>query len=231
MRILICDDEPVLRAGIRKVLDKMEDITDIHETSNANEALSILAKKTFTIAILDISMPGISGLELLKIIKEKWPATYVLMLSVSNSEKHISQAKSQKANGYLTKDVILEELELAIKRIASGRNYFSQKVYEILENNQTNQLSSKPHESLTEKQLEVMIKFSEGKSYKEIGVEMDISPKTVSTHKADVMKKMGFKNDISLLRYCLDNNLILTINTIAVLASQLLLLSDVDLII
>lgn len=208
MKILICDDHSVVREGLRQILQPLEGLTLIAQASDGKEALTLLKKEVFDIVLLDISLPDRNGLEILQIIKDKWPATNVLMLSMYSQEMFAMRALSLGASGYLTKGSALEELIIAVKKVSLGQKYISPSLEEILLLNLNKDKIKLKHELLSDREFQIMIEFANGKSALEIGIELSISNKTVGTYRNRIMKKMGFSKNIEFILYCMKHNLI-----------------------
>lgn len=208
MQILICDDHKIVRDGLRQILQQLEGVTLIGEASDGNEALVLLKSDVFDIILLDISLPGKSGLEVLQSVKAKWPSINVLMLSMHPEEQYAIRALKLGASGYLTKDTASEELLSAVKRVSEGGKYISQSLTESIALHLDKDSSRQKHEMLSGREFEIMIKLANGKSLQEIGNELCISDKTVSTYRSRIMVKMEFNKNTELTRYCLENNLI-----------------------
>jgi DNA-binding NarL/FixJ family response regulator len=208
MKILICDDHKIVRAGLRQILNQLEGSNIIDEAGNGNEVLMRLSENTFDILLLDISLPDKSGLEVLQLVKAKWPLTNVLMLSMHPQEQYAIRSLKHGASGYLTKDAASEELLLAVKKVAEGGKYISQSLAENLAYHIDEDTSQQKHEKLSAREFEIMIKIANGKSLLEIGSELFISNKTVSTYRSRIMEKMGMDKNTELTRYCIENKLI-----------------------
>jgi DNA-binding NarL/FixJ family response regulator len=208
MKILICDDHKIVREGLRQILHQLSGVTLIEEASNSDEAFALLKKETFDIVLLDISLSGLNGIDVLQIIKDKWPSTNVLMLSMHLPEVFALRAIKLGASGYLTKDTASEELLTAVKKIANGEKYISASVEEILLQQIASDKPAKKHDSLSRREFEIMTKLANGKSLVEIGSELSISNKTVGTHRARIMEKMNLTKNIELTWYCMENRLI-----------------------
>jgi DNA-binding NarL/FixJ family response regulator len=208
MKILICDDHKIVRDGLRQILQQMHEVTSIEEANDGNEALNLLKKNFFNIVLLDISLPGKSGLEILQSIKEKWPSVNVLMLSMHPEEQYAIRALKLGASGYLTKDTASEELLLAVKRVSKGEKYISQSLAESLTLQLDHDTYRQRHEMLSAREFEIMIRLANGMSLQKIGDELFISNKTVSTYRSRVMEKMKLTKNTDLTRYCLEYNLL-----------------------
>jgi DNA-binding NarL/FixJ family response regulator len=208
MKILICDDHKIVRDGLRQILLQLSDVTAIEEAGTGDEAFELLEKINFDSVILDISLPDKSGLEVLQTIKSKWPATNVLMLSMLPQEQYAIRALKLGASGYLTKDTASEELLLAVRRISEGGRYISQSLAENIALNLNPDKNTPKHELLSSREFEILIKLANGIPLQQIGKELFISDKTVSTYRSRIMDKMGLTKNTELLRYCIENKLI-----------------------
>jgi two-component system, NarL family, invasion response regulator UvrY len=208
MKILICDDHKIVREGLKKILQQLPEITHIEEAKDGMEVLSFMSGTFFDIMLLDISLPGRSGLEILQLVKEKWPNVNVLMLSMHPEEQYAIRALKLGASGYLTKDSASEELLFAIKKVAEGGKYISQSLGEDLVTALNSDSKKQKHDKLSSREFEIMIKLANGKSLGEIGDELFISSKTVSTYRSRIMEKMEFSKNTQLTKYCIENDLL-----------------------
>jgi len=208
MKILICDDHKIVRDGLKQILRQLSGVSTIEEAGNGDEAFVLLKREVFDIVLLDISLPGKSGLEILQSIKAKWPLTNVLMLSMHPQEQYAIRALNLGASGYLTKDTASEELLLAVKRVSDGGKYISYSLAESLAIHLDKDNYKQKHELLSGREFEIMIKLANGKSLQEIANELCISDKTVSTYRSRIMDKMELAKNTELTRYCMENNLI-----------------------
>lgn len=208
MKILICDDHKIVRDGLSQILHQLLGVTLIMEAGTGNDALSTLKNETFDIMLLDISLPDKNGLEVLQAVKTKWPTTNVLMLSMHPQEQYAIRALKLGASGYLTKDTAADELLMAVKKISEGGRYISQSLAENLALNLNQDKYVQKHDILSGREFEIMIKLANGKSLQEIGKELFISDKTVSTYRSRIMEKMDLIKNTELTRYCLENDLI-----------------------
>lgn len=208
MKILICDDHKIVRDGLNQILRQLGESTVITEAGDGNEAINLLKKDQFDILLLDISLPGMNGMEILQTVKTKWPLTNVLMLSMMPQEQYAILALKLGASGYLTKDTASEELLLAVKKVSAGGKYISHALAENLARHFSNEVNPNKHEFLSGREFEIMIKLANGKSLQEIGNELFISDKTVSTYRSRIMEKMELSKNTELTRYCIEHNLI-----------------------
>lgn len=208
MKVLICDDHKIVRVGIKYLLEQMPEVKEIEEAENGNDAISILRHKNFDLVLLDISLPGISGLEVLQQIKINWHHINVLVLSMHPQEQYAIRALKLGASGYLTKDTASEELLVAVRKIAAGGKYISFSMAEHLALYIDNDTVELKHSNLSKREFEIMIMLANGKSLLEIGNELFISNKTVSTYRTRIMAKMELNKNTELTKYCMENHLI-----------------------
>jgi len=208
MKVLICDDHKIVRDGLRQILLQLEGVAVIGEARNGNEALSILQSESYDILLLDISLPDKNGLEVLQSVKAKYPSIHVLMLSMHPQEQYALRSLQLGASGYLTKDTASEELLLAVQRLSEGGKYISQSLAESLVFQTDNGDQRRKHDLLSVREFEIMIRLANGKSLQEIGHELCISDKTVSTYRSRIMEKMQLTKNTELTRYCMENELI-----------------------
>jgi len=208
MKILICDDHKIVREGLCQILGRLSEITLISEAGNGNEAIDLLKKDDYNILLLDISLPDKSGLEVLQTVKERWPAINVLMLSMMPQEQYAIRALKMGASGYLTKDTASEELLIAVKKVSEGGKYISTSLAEGLALNLDKENDAMKHNILSGREFEILIKIANGKSLQEIGNELFISVKTVSTYRSRIMEKMELSRNTELTKYCMENKLI-----------------------
>jgi two-component system invasion response regulator UvrY len=206
IRVLIADDHPIVRKGLLQIVVGESDICVAAETGDAREALKLLGSEPFDAVILDISMPGMSGLEALSQIRSRHPKLPVLILSTHPESELAVRAVKAGAAGYLNKDLAPEELVGAIRHIASGRRYVSASVAEILAESLASPRSD-PHDALTDREYEVLVLIAAGKSVSEIAREMALSVKTVSTYRTRILEKMRMRNNAELMRYAIQAGL------------------------
>jgi len=172
MKVLIADDHYVVREGLKMILKKLDIIPFIVEAVNGYEALEKLEKNEFDLVIMDISMPGLSGLDILKTLKDKDKKGIFLILSIHKQEQLAIRALKLGASGYLSKDSVYEELTTAIKTVLSGRTYISSALAEKMVLDKKGGLSIAPHEKLSEREFQIMCMLANGKSVKEIAGEL-----------------------------------------------------------
>jgi two-component system, NarL family, invasion response regulator UvrY len=207
MHILITDDHAVVRRGLREILADSLEGAAFSEAGNADEALRVLAHQGIDILVLDINMPGRSGLDLLKDVKRMYPRLPVIVLSVQPEEQYAVRCLRAGAASYINKDSAPEELAQAARKVLSGGRYVSaglaEKLVTILE-----EPGDRPrHEWLSDREYEVMMMIVAGVSLTEIGNRLHVSANTVSTYRTRVMDKMQMKSNAELTRYAVEHNL------------------------
>ncbi|MFI5211999.1 MAG: response regulator [Ignavibacteria bacterium] len=208
IKIIIADDHAFLREGIKKTIQDELDMKVIGEASNANEVLEIMKDSDADIAIIDISMPGKSGLDILKDLKAMKKKFKVLILSMHPEDRFAIRALKAGAVGYLTKESAPDELVKAIRTVLTGRKYVSKALSEKLIDLLSDDTDSLPHEHLSDREYEVFIKISSGKKAVEIAEELSISVHTVNTYRARILEKLSMNSNVELTQYAMHNNLI-----------------------
>jgi len=206
--IIITDDHPVVRNGVKQLLSNSFEIATIDEAQNGEELLHKLSKNKYDIVILDISLPGRNGLDILQDIKKINENQAVLILSAYPLEQYALRALKLGAKGYLTKAAISNEIKDAVLKIASGGKYISSELAEKIADSLNNNDNILPHEKLSIRELEVMIMISEGKSLKDIAGILNLSPKTVSTYRERILEKLRLDNTAQIIRYAIRNQLV-----------------------
>jgi DNA-binding NarL/FixJ family response regulator len=208
LEILVVDDHLVVREGLKRILDECEEFVVAAEASNVNEALTWLRKRHFDLVLLDISLPEKTGLDLLKAIKKDLPRLPVLILSAYREDHYAVRAMKEGADGYLNKESASESLIAAARKVASGGKYLTPSLAEriLLEISVRDDVPV--HESLSDREFEVMKMIARGQSLKRVGEHLHISPKTVTTYRARIIQKTGLGNNAALTRYMLENKLL-----------------------
>ena len=208
-RILIVDDHAILRRGLRALLSDTFHDAAFGEAANAEQALEQLGKKGWDVALLDITLPGKSGLDLLKELKAARPRLPVLVLSVHPEDQFAVRALKAGAEGYMTKESAPEELVQAIRKILAGGRYVSPTLAEKLALSVRKDFTRTPHETLSDREYEVMCRIASGKTVTEIAGELSLSVKTISTYRARILEKLGVKNSAEITRYAIRNQLVI----------------------
>jgi DNA-binding NarL/FixJ family response regulator len=207
IRILLVDDHPVARHGIKSlVADRVKDAV-IGEAADATTALRQIEASTWDLVIADLSMPGVSGLELIKEIRRVRPLLPTLVLSMHPPSQFARRALSAGAVGYVTKDSGLEEFVGAIEHARRGRRYISRDTANLLLR-QGATWESPPHESLSDREYQVLRLLGSGLTISDIGRDLGLSVKTVSTYRARVLGKLGMRSNAELMRYAIENQLL-----------------------
>jgi DNA-binding NarL/FixJ family response regulator len=208
IKILIADDHAVVRAGLKQMLAGIDDISIIDEAENGFDAVEKVKKNEYSVVVLDIAMPGKSGLDALKEIKLERPSLPVLMLSMYPEDQYAIRVLRSGASGYLTKECVPDELATAVRVVAQGRKYISPSLAERLALNLDVETKQEPHELLSDREYQVMCMLASGKSLTEISVSLSISVKTVSTYRSRVLEKMKLRNNSELTSYAIEYQLI-----------------------
>jgi len=208
MKILIADDHSVVRQGLKQIIQSLNLFSNIEEASDGQEALQKIKSEYFDFAILDISMPKLSGLDILQSLKSIGMKLNILILSVHSEEQYAIRALRMGASGYLSKESAYKELELAIRKISLGQKYISAAIAEKLTFNSIDPTGIPIHEKLSEREYQVLCLLAQGLSVTEIGLKLFISDKTVSTYRIRVLEKMGMKKNAELTLYAVKNGLI-----------------------
>lgn len=208
LRILIADDHTIVRKGLKQILLDEFPAAEIAEVPDAEELIKKVMEEKWDVVVSDLSMPGRSGLDALQQIKTSHPNLPVLILSIHPEEQYALRALKSGASGYLSKDTAPDELVKAVQKVLLGKKYISQSIAEKLANTFSSGTGKSPHESLSDREFDVMKLLANGKSVSEIADMFSLSVTTVSTYRARVMAKMDMKSNSDLTRYAIENNLI-----------------------
>ena len=208
IKILIADDHPIVRAGFKQVISDMPDMLVADEAGNGQEVLQLIGKKDYDLVLLDISMPGRNGLEILKDLKSEKPKLPVLILSIYPEEQYAIRALRAGASGYMTKASAPNELILAIRKISEGGKYISASLAEKLAYYLDGDAAKPPHETLSDREYQVMLMIASGKTVTEIANELCLSVKTISTYRTHIREKMKMKNNAEMTLYAVQNKLV-----------------------
>jgi DNA-binding NarL/FixJ family response regulator len=207
IRILIADDHAIVRGGLLQLFALAGDVTVVAQATNGGQVIESLRGEPCDLVLLDMSMPGISGIELIGRIRAHAPTLPILVLSMHNEALVVRRALKAGANGYMTKDGDPETLLLAVRKVAAGGRYIDPGLAEQMVFEGEGGQAERPHEQLSNRELSIFRLFVGGKSVNQIAEELAISNKTVSTHKARLMQKMGFQSNADMLRYGIDHAL------------------------
>lgn len=208
MKALVADDHSIVRMGVKHILERHPVITTIFEASDGQEALKIIEENELDLVILDISMPVISGLEVLKRGLEIKPGINFLILSMHAEKEYALRVLKNGASGYLTKDSLADDLHSAIDIVLDGKKYVSQNMSEILLHINEEKFEIPLHEKLSEREFDVLIKLASGKKLNEIAQDLFLSVKTVSTYKTRLLEKMNLSSVAEITKYAIDHKLI-----------------------
>lgn len=208
LEILVVDDHVVVREGLKRILDESDVCLVAAEAANVDDALAWLCRRSFDLVVLDISLPERTGLDLLRTIKKDLPQLPVLVLSAYREDHYAVRALKEGADGYLTKESASDSMIAAVRKVASGGKYLTPTLAEriLLEISARDDIPV--HESLSDREFEVMKMIARGQSLKRVGENLHISPKTVTTYRARIIQKTGLANNSALTRYMLENNLL-----------------------
>jgi two-component system, NarL family, invasion response regulator UvrY len=208
LRLLVTDDHEIVRKGLVKVLAEILQPIKVDEAKNGQEALGKVVKGEYDLVVLDIKMPGKSGLDVLKEIKEHKPKLPVLILSMHPEEQFAIRAMRAGASGYLTKECAGDELVLAVRKALKGERYISSTLAEILASDLTGDSGKPLHEILSDREYQVMLMIASGKPVGAIAKELRLSAKTISSYRANILLKTRMKNNAEITHYAIQNNLV-----------------------
>lgn len=203
IRVLLADDHEIVRDGLKRILGATSDVQVTGEAKDGDEALALVKAHDYDLAVLDMSMPGISGLDLIKRLQLEKPRLKLLVLSMHGEQQYAARALKAGAAGYLNKDSAAEQLLGAIRKVAAGGVHVSEAAAAGLVRG-----VRAPHEKLTDREFEVLRLLADGRSPAEIGEKLHLSVKTVSTHKANIQDKLGLGGTAELVRYALEQKLV-----------------------
>jgi len=208
IRVLLADDHAIVRAGLKEILADTGDIEVTGEAANGQEVLARVFAQDFDVAVLDMSMPGRNGIELIKLVKAERPKLRILVLSMHSEEQYAVRALKAGASGYLSKESAADELVAAIRRIAGGGAYVTPETAERLALGAAPRAETAAHTLLSDREFQVFQMIARGASVSEIARELSLSVKTISTHKTRILEKMGLANQAELIRYALEHHLL-----------------------
>lgn len=207
-RVLLADDHAIIRDGVKQILADTDDLVVVGEAANGAAVLKMVAEQQFDVLVLDISMPGKNGLELLKLIRHDRPRLPILIFSMHQEEQYALRALHAGASGYLTKESDGEVLIAAIRKVAGGGVHVSDKVAEMLARERMPTSDDLPHARLSDREFQIFEKIIAGARLTDIAAELNLSIKTVSTHKSRILQKMNMTSDTDLVRYAISRGLL-----------------------
>ncbi len=208
IRMLIADDHAIVREGLKQVLVEMDEGVEIDEAANGQDVLGKVWEKQYDLVVLDIAMPGRSGLDIIKQLKSERPDLNILVLSMHPEEQYAVRMLKAGASGYLTKRCSLEELLEAVRKVSAGMKYVSASLVEKLAAHLDRREEKPLLERLSDREYEVMCLIASGKTVKEIADELTLSIKTISTYRTRLLEKLGLSNNAQITQYSIQNRLI-----------------------
>lgn len=208
IEVLLADDHAIIRDGLKKILADTEDLIVAGEADNGTSALALVRERNWGLVVLDLSMPGRNGVELIKLIKAERPRLPVLVFSMHHEEQYAVRAIRAGAAGYLSKEDDIDLLLPAMRKVAAGGVFINQKVADLLAFSLAPRNDSPPHTLLSDREFEVFSRIVRGVSLTEIAAELSLSIKTVSTHKSRTLAKMNMGSDVDLVRYAIEHKLL-----------------------
>jgi two-component system, NarL family, invasion response regulator UvrY len=207
-RILIADDHAIVRRGLKQILVEEFDKAHFGEAQDGDEVMSLVEKQPWDIIILDITMPGRNGLDVLKEIKQNYKRLPILVLSMHPENQFAVRMLKAGAAGYMTKESAPEELVKAVRKLLAGGRYITASLVEKLVFSFGADAERPPHESLSDREYEVLCLIAGGKSVSQVAEELSLSVKTISTYRARILEKMQMKNNAELTHYAIQNQLV-----------------------
>jgi DNA-binding NarL/FixJ family response regulator len=208
IRVLIADDHAIVRKGLVQIASESREIEMRGEASEYSSLMKLMKDEPCDVLLLDISMPGKNGIDVLKIVREQYPKAHVLILSMYPEDQYAIRALKAGAAGYLTKDSAPERLVEAILSVSKGKKYITPKVAEMLATHLVTDTEGAPHESLSDREFQTMRLIASGKQLSQIADELALSPKTVSVYRARVLEKMQLKNNAEITHYAIKHGLV-----------------------
>jgi len=208
LRILIADDHPIVRQGLAQLITKTADMVVADEASNGSEVLEKARASHYDVVLLDISMPGLHGLDIIRQLKKENPKLPILILSMHSEEQYAVRAFRAGASGYLTKQSAPDELLAAIRKVSIGGKYVSSSLAERLATDLEIGTGKLPHETLSNREYQVMLMIAAGKTVAEIAEVLSLSVQTISTYRSRILQKMQMKNNVELANYAVRNQLL-----------------------
>ena len=208
IRILVVDDHSIVREGAKRIIADTCDMQVIDECSDGHDALCKILNNDYDVVLLDIALPGIDGLDVLRAAKTKKPALPILMLSMYPEEQYASRVLREGASGYIAKGSLPSDLVTAIRKVARGKKYISESLAENVACKLTEDYKQ-PHERLSNKEYQVLGLIAKGRTTKEIAMDLSLAYSTISTYRARIFEKMNMRTIGELIRYAVDNKLFL----------------------
>lgn len=208
INVVIADDHSIVRRGFRQVIEETPDIRVVGEAADGPELLAWLRQRHCDIVVLDLSMPGQSGIDLLEDLRAQYPGVSVLIMSMHPEDQYAVRVLKSGAAGYMNKEHAAESLADALRKIATGGRYVSPTLAEMLAFNLGGDATQAPHETLSNREFQVLLMLAQGKSASAIAADLSISIKTVSTYRARILEKLNVGSNAEMVRYALERSLI-----------------------
>jgi DNA-binding NarL/FixJ family response regulator len=208
IRVVVADDHAIVREGLKQLLAAAGDLDIVGDAADGYAVVKAVRELEFDVLLLDMSMPGKSGIELIKQVKAEKPKLRILVLTMHEEHQYAIRAIRAGASGYLTKESASRQLIEALRKVASGGAFISSEVAEQLALGAMPGASHAPHEALSDREFQIFRLIASGKSISDIGAQLNLSVKTVSTHKANILQKMNMAGTADLIRYALTHRLI-----------------------
>jgi DNA-binding NarL/FixJ family response regulator len=208
IRVILCDDHALIRRGIRDTLSDADDIEVVGEAGDYGELRTVLRAKTCDVLVLDINLPGRSGLDVLHALKEEGSTMRVLVLSMYPEDQYAIRAMRAGAYGYVNKGSDARQIVDAVRMVAQGRKYVTPEMAQMLVESLTQPAVEAAHEKLSDRELQTLVLIASGRRLSDIATELSLSPKTVSVYRARVLEKLGLSNNSELTVYAIRNGLV-----------------------
>jgi two-component system invasion response regulator UvrY len=209
IKVFIVDDHIIFREGLKKVIASTSDIKVTGEAGDGREALSTILENDYDVILLDLALPGMEGLDILRVLGTKKPTLPVLILSMYAEEQYAVRVLKEGALGYLTKESVPSELIRAIRKATQGVRYISDSLGERLASELTGENEKQPHERLSNREYQIFLMITAGKTVKEIAYELSLARTTITSYRTRILGKMNMKTNAELIRYAIENRLVL----------------------
>ena len=208
IKVILCDDHALIRRGIRDTLSDSEDIEVVGEAGDYGELRALLRDKSCDVLVLDINLPGRSGLDVLHVLKEEGSTLKVLVVSMYPEDQYAMRALKAGASGYLNKGSDAAQIVAAVRTVAQGKKYVTPEMAQMLVDNLTTPTQEDAHQKLSDRELQTLVMIASGKRLSDIAEQLLLSPKTVSVYRARVLEKLGLTNNSELTVYAIRNGLV-----------------------